>query len=231
MVAHRCAMGLDCTPVCNARRCTPHHESRSNSTMTASSPAPADIRPFRVAIPDAELDDLKERLARTRWPDRETVRDWSQGVRVENARSLVSYWEREYDWRRFESGLNAFPQFLTTIDGLDIHFVHVRSTNPDALPLILTHGWPGSIADFLSVDRAAHGSGRVRRGRRRFLRRRHPVAPGIRVLRQADRRRMGRHPHRRRVGGAHAPTRLPLLGGPRRRLGGSRHHGPRRDAT
>jgi epoxide hydrolase len=119
--------------------------------MTASSPAPTDIRPFRVAVPDAEVEDLKERLARTRWPDRETVRDWSQGVPVEDARSLVAYWEREYDWRRFESGLNSFPQFLTTIDGLDIHFVHVRSANPDALPLVLTHGWPTSIADFLSV--------------------------------------------------------------------------------
>ena len=130
--------------------------------MTASSPAPEDIRPFRVAVPDAEIDDLKARLARTRWPDRETVPDWSQGVRVESARALVSYWEKEYDWRRFESELNAVPQFLTTIDGLDIHFLHVRSRNPDALPLVMTHGWPSSIADFLRLvgpltDPAAFG--------------------------------------------------------------------------
>ena len=116
--------------------------------MTAPTPpTSALVRPFTVSIPDSEIDDLKQRLARTRWPDPETVGDWSQGVRVENARSLVGYWERGYDWRRFESELNRFPQFLTEIDGLDIHFIHVRSTNPTAMPLILTHGWPGSIVE------------------------------------------------------------------------------------
>jgi pimeloyl-ACP methyl ester carboxylesterase len=110
-----------------------------------------DIRPFTVAIPDAQIDDLKQRLARTRWPNAETVADWSQGVRLEHAKSLVEYWEREYDWRRFEAELNAFPQFLTEIDGLDIHFIHVKSKNPNALPLILTHGWPGSIVEFLKL--------------------------------------------------------------------------------
>ncbi|GAB3150931.1 epoxide hydrolase [Amycolatopsis stemonae] len=109
------------------------------------------VRPFTVSIPDAEIDDLKQRLARTRWPDPETVGDWSQGVRVANARALVGYWERGYDWRRFESELNRFPQFLTEIDGLDIHFLHVRSENPGAMPLLLTHGWPGSNADFLKL--------------------------------------------------------------------------------
>ena len=89
--------------------------------MTASTPAPSTlVRPFTVAISDSEIEDLKQRLARTRWPDPETVGDWSQGVRVENARSLVDYWERGYDWRRFESELNRFPQFLTEVDGLDI---------------------------------------------------------------------------------------------------------------
>jgi hypothetical protein len=111
----------------------------------------SDLRPFRVAVPDAELDDLRQRLARTRWPDPETVDDWSQGVRVENARSLVATWERDYDWRRLEAQLNAVPQFLTTIDGLDLHVLHVRSANPGALPLVLTHGWPGSVADFLPL--------------------------------------------------------------------------------
>jgi len=120
--------------------------------MTAPTPpASALVRPFTVSIPDSEIDDLKQRLARTRWPDPETVGDWSQGVRVENARSLVGYWERGYDWRRFESELNRFPQFLTEIDGLDIHFIHVRSKNPHAMPLILTHGWPSSIVDFLKL--------------------------------------------------------------------------------
>ena len=118
--------------------------------MTAPTPAPL-IRPFTVAIPDAEIEDLKRRLARTRWPDQETVSDWSQGVRLENTRSLIDYWEREYDWRRFESELNRFPQFLTEIDGLDIHFLHVTSKNPNAMPLILTHGWPGSVVEFLKL--------------------------------------------------------------------------------
>jgi hypothetical protein len=108
--------------------------------MTAPTPTSTLVRPFTVSISDSEIDDVKQRLARTRWPDPETVGDWSQGVRVENARSLVDYWERGYDWRRFESELNRFPQFLTEIDGLDIHFIHVRSKNPNAMPLILTHG-------------------------------------------------------------------------------------------
>ena len=119
--------------------------------MTTSPAAPAVIRPFHVAIPDQEIDDLKQRLARTRWPDAETVPDWSQGVRLDSARSLVAAWQHEYDWRRFEAALNAYPQFLTTIDGLDIHFLHVRSKDPDALPLLLTHGWPSTIADFLGL--------------------------------------------------------------------------------
>jgi len=118
--------------------------------MAASTTAPV-IRPFTVAIPDAEIADLKQRLARTRWPDPETVSDWSQGVRLENARSLIDYWGREYDWRRFENELGRFPQFLTEIDGLEIHFIHVKSKNPNALPLILTHGWPGSIVEFLKL--------------------------------------------------------------------------------
>ncbi|HSZ39201.1 MAG TPA: epoxide hydrolase [Trebonia sp.] len=120
--------------------------------MTAPTPPTSTlVRPFTVSISDSEIDDVKQRLARTRWPDPETVSDWSQGVRVENARSLVGYWERGYDWRRFESELNRFPQFLTEIDGLDIHFIHVRSKNPNAMPLILTHGWPGSIVEFLKL--------------------------------------------------------------------------------
>ncbi|HWC22759.1 MAG TPA: epoxide hydrolase [Flexivirga sp.] len=120
--------------------------------MTAAPSAPAPlIRPFTVAIPDSEIKDLKQRLARTRWPDRETVPDWSQGVRLDDAKALINHWEHEYDWRRFESELNRLPQFLTEIDGLDIHFIHVRFENPHAMPLILTHGWPGSIVEFLKL--------------------------------------------------------------------------------
>ncbi|WP_042405999.1 epoxide hydrolase family protein [Streptacidiphilus carbonis] len=122
--------------------------------MTESTPAPPSppvVRPFTVTVSDAEIEDLKQRLARTRWPDPETVPDWSQGVRLESAKSLIDYWEREYDWRRFEAELNRFPQFLTEIDGLDIHFIHVRSRNPNAMPLVLTHGWPGSIVELLKL--------------------------------------------------------------------------------
>jgi pimeloyl-ACP methyl ester carboxylesterase len=120
--------------------------------MTASTQSPSTaVRPFPVAISDAEIEDLKLRLARTRWPNPETVADWSQGVRLQKAKSLIEYGEREYDWRRFERELNRFPQFLTAIDGLDIHFIHVRSKNPNAMPLILTHGWPGSVVEFLKL--------------------------------------------------------------------------------
>ena len=120
--------------------------------MTApTTPPSALVRPFTVSIPDSQIDDVKQRLARTRWPDPETVDDWSQGVRVSNARTLIDYWERGYDWRRLEHELGRFPQFLTEIDRLDIHFIHVKSKNPNALPLILTHGWPGSILEFLKL--------------------------------------------------------------------------------
>src|SRR5262245_50589071 len=98
---------------------------------------PEDLTPFRVEIPDADLRDLRERLARTRWPDRETVEDWSQGVPLAHMRELCAHWAAEYDWRATEARLNALPQFRTEIDGLGIHLVHVRSPRPDALPLVM----------------------------------------------------------------------------------------------
>jgi pimeloyl-ACP methyl ester carboxylesterase len=121
-----------------------------------------EVTPFRIAVPDAELDELRDRLARTRWPDRETVDDWSQGVPLSEVRELCRYWAEEYDWPARQARLNAFPQFRTTIDGLGVHFVHVRSPHEDALPLIVTHGWPGSIIEYLKVigpltNPAAHG--------------------------------------------------------------------------
>lgn len=120
------------------------------------------IEPFVLAIPDADLADLKLRLERTRWPEREAVTDASQGVPLAQAQALCAYWRDSYDWRRCEARLNALGQFRTTIDGLGIHFIHVRSAEPDALPLILTHGWPGSVVEFLKVigpltDPVAHG--------------------------------------------------------------------------
>jgi pimeloyl-ACP methyl ester carboxylesterase len=120
------------------------------------------IRPFGVEVPNAALADLRRRIAATRWPDRETVADQSQGVKLDVIRGFVDYWGTTYDWRRAESKLNAFPQFVTTIDGLDIVFTHVRSRHPNAMPLIVTHGWPGSIFELLDIigpltDPTAHG--------------------------------------------------------------------------
>jgi epoxide hydrolase len=110
-----------------------------------------DVSPFKVRVPQVALDDLKERLANARWPDKEPVTDWSQGVPLAKAQALVEYWRTRYDWRRAESSLNALPQFRTQIDGLGIHFIHVRSKHENALPIILTHGWPGSIIEFMQV--------------------------------------------------------------------------------
>jgi pimeloyl-ACP methyl ester carboxylesterase len=120
------------------------------------------IQPFELRIPEDVLEDLRSRLARTRWPDSETVPGWQQGVPLQHVRDLCDYWLRGYDWRRCEARLNALGQFRTVIDGLGIHFLHVRSRHPGARPLILTHGWPGSVVEFLDViapltDPEAHG--------------------------------------------------------------------------
>jgi pimeloyl-ACP methyl ester carboxylesterase len=120
------------------------------------------IRPFRVQVSQAALDDLRRRIAATRWPDKETVADQSQGAQLAKLQELVRYWGTEYDSRRLEAKLNALPQFVTTIDGVDIHFIHVRSRHKDALPMIVTHGWPGSVVEQLKIiapltDPTAHG--------------------------------------------------------------------------
>jgi pimeloyl-ACP methyl ester carboxylesterase len=121
------------------------------------------ITPFLIDVPDADLADLRRRLRQTRWPEPEPVSGWSQGVPLAYLRDLCGYWAGEYDWRATEARLNGLPQFRTVIDGLTIHFIHVRSPRPDALPLILTHGWPGSVVEFLKVigplsDPAGHES-------------------------------------------------------------------------
>jgi pimeloyl-ACP methyl ester carboxylesterase len=120
------------------------------------------IRPFRVHVPQAELDELRRRIMATRWPDKETVNDHSQGIQLAKLQPLVEYWGAGYDWRKAEAKLNALPQFMTRIDGVDIHFIHVRSRHPNALPLIMTHGWPGSVFELLKTigpltDPPAHG--------------------------------------------------------------------------
>jgi pimeloyl-ACP methyl ester carboxylesterase len=121
-----------------------------------------DVTPYRIEVPEADLRDLRERLRRTRWPEAETVDDWSQGTPLSYVQELCGYWAEGYDWRATESRLNRFPQFRTEIDGLGIHFIHARSPHAGALPLVITHGWPGSVVEFHKViepltDPPAHG--------------------------------------------------------------------------
>jgi pimeloyl-ACP methyl ester carboxylesterase len=135
--------------------------------VPSAPPAPAEengaaIRPFRVEVPQATLTDLRRRLAATRWPTRELVEDRSQGVQLATLKELVRYWSTDYDWRKAEAKLNALPQFVTKIDGVDIHFIHVKSRHPNAMPLIMTHGWPGSVIELLDTvgpltDPTSHG--------------------------------------------------------------------------
>jgi len=130
--------------------------------MSTAVETATDIRTFQVDIPDEQLDDLRRRIAATRWPSKELVDDPSQGVQTKLLQELARYWATEYDWRKVEAELNALPQFTTEIDGLDIHFIHVKSAHENALPLIITHGWPGSVIELLGVvgpltDPTAHG--------------------------------------------------------------------------
>jgi pimeloyl-ACP methyl ester carboxylesterase len=127
-----------------------------------TSEAPAGVRPFRIEIPEQELAELRRRIVATRWPSRELVDDRSQGVQLATTQELARYWTTDYDWRRCEARLNALPQFKTEIDGVDVHFIHVTSPHADALPLIMTHGWPGSVIELLETvgpltDPTAHG--------------------------------------------------------------------------
>src|SRR3712207_6771178 len=120
------------------------------------------VRPFSIDVPEEELDDLRRRILATRWPSTELVEDRSQGVQLATMQELARYWTTDYDWRTCEERLNALPQFTTQIDGVDIHFIHVRSQHEDALPLIMTHGWPGSVVELLETigpltDPTAHG--------------------------------------------------------------------------
>jgi pimeloyl-ACP methyl ester carboxylesterase len=130
--------------------------------MSTTVRSATEIRPFHVDVPDEELAELRRRIAAARWPSKELVQDRSQGVQLATLRALARYWETDYDWRKAEAKLNALPQFTTEIDGVDIHFIHVKSQHEDALPLIITHGWPGSVIELLGVvapltDPTAHG--------------------------------------------------------------------------
>ena len=131
----------------------------------ASTETTTEIQPFQLEIPKEQLDDLRRRIAATRWPSKELVEDRSQGVQLATTRALADYWANEYDFGRVEARLNALPQFTTQIDGVDVHFIHVKSRHENALPLIMTHGWPGSVIELLETigpltDPTAHGGPR-----------------------------------------------------------------------
>ena len=181
--------------------------------------ADTEIRPFRIEIPQADLDDLAERLARTRFanelpPDTSRPQQgpvlpgWEYGVPVGYVRDLVEYWQHNYDWRVWEARLNQYPQFITEIDGQPIHFLHVRSPEPDAVPLILTHGWPNTFLEYVDLvapltDPAGHG-GEAADAFHVVV----PVAARLRVLRAHRRAGLGRPADRAGLGRAHAAARL-----------------------
>src|SRR5713101_8254646 len=162
-------LAFDCWLVTQNQKLTTNlKESTMTQTITTqrSGEKTADknaIRPFHVNVPEAELTELHRRINSTKWPERELVADATQGVQLATVQALARYWGTEYDWRKVEVRLNALPQFITEIDGLDIHFIHVRSKHEDALPLIVTHGWPGSVVEQLKIvdpltDPTAHGA-------------------------------------------------------------------------
>jgi pimeloyl-ACP methyl ester carboxylesterase len=156
------AQALTSAPVAGAASAAIVPAAVLGMAAAAASGGDTSIRPFRYRASDEELTDLKRRVAATRWPERETVQDTTQGVRLATMQKLAQYWATEHDWRKAEARLNALPQFLTTIDGLDIHFIHVRSKHAGALPVIITHGWPGSVVEQLKIvepltDPTAHG--------------------------------------------------------------------------
>src|SRR4029450_9829318 len=157
---------------------------------------PTAIRPFRINVPDAEIAELRRRIKATRWPERETVTDASQGVQLATMEKLARYWETEYDWRKCEAKLKALPNFVTEIDGLDIHFIHVRSKHDNALPLIVTHGWPGSVVEQSEDCRSAHRSHGAPWERIGCIPSGDSVDTGLRVFGQADHPRLGPCPHR-----------------------------------
>src|SRR5258707_1515968 len=145
--------------------CEPAERNNVSNAARTQQPRENDItelRPFRVEISDAAINDLRERLARTRWPEKEPVGDWSMGIPLAYVQELAGYWEKSYDMRRVADRLNRYEQFMTTIDGVDIHFLYVRSPVEGATPCIMTHGWPGSVIEFTKVidplvDPVAHG--------------------------------------------------------------------------
>ena len=190
---------------------------------TKQSADTAAIRPFQVHVPEAELTELRRRINNTKWPERETVTDATQGVQLATTQALARYWGTEYDWRKCEARLNALPQFITEIDGLDIHFIHVRSKHENALPLIVTHGWPGSITEQLKIidpltNPTAHG-GNASDAFDLVI----PSDTRLRVFRQAGYDRLGPRPHCTCLDRADEAPGIHEICGARRRLGCDHH--------
>ena len=187
------------------------------------------IRPFTIEFPEADLEDLRARIAATRWPEKETVDDASQGVELATMQAVARYWETEHDWRKCEAKLNSVPNFITEIDGLDIHFVHVRSKHEDALPLVVCHGWPGSVIEQLKIvdlltDPTAHGASAADAFHLVI-----PNMPGYGFSGKPTDDRVGPDPHGARLRRADEAPRLRAVRGGRRRLRRSRRrlHGRR----
>ena len=177
------------------------------------------IEPFTIAVPDADLVDLRERLARTRFSRQLPDAGWDYGTDRDYLVDLVTYWRDEYDWRRAEATLNSFDNYLTDVDGTRVHFIHARSPEPDAFPLIVTHGWPGSVVEFLEIigplaDPRAHGGDPADAFHVVC-----PVDPGLRVLGADHGAGLGAAPHRGGLGDADGRTRLRALRRPGWRLG------------
>ncbi len=177
------------------------------------------IEPFRIAVPEDVLVDLRTRLARTRLPDEIPGSGWDYGTNLGYLRELVAYWRERYDWRAEERRLNAFPQFRARVGDLGVHFIHARGVGPKPLPLLITHGWPGSVAEFTKIIPLLTDPARARRRPGRRLRRRLPVDAGLRLLGSPDDPRHGPRADRRGVDRADARPRLPALRRAGRRLG------------
>ena len=201
------------------------------AATTEKSAGATAIRPFKVEIPQEEIDELRRRLRATRWPEKETVADESQGVQLATMQELARYWATTTTSEGSRRGSTRFPHFITEIDGVDIHFIHVRSRHENALPVIITHGWPGSIVEMLEHHRPADRPDGTRRRRRGRLPRRGPVDARLRVLGQADRHRVGSGPHRGRLVRADEAPRLRALRGAGRRLGRPDHRHDGREGT
>ena len=195
-----------------------------DQTRAAALPSDA-IRPFRVNFSDTKLSELRNRISATQWPDRETVKDQSQGPQLATMQNLARYWATEYDWRKVEARLNDLPNFVTEIDGLDIHFIHVRSKHKNALPLIVTHGWPGSIIEQLKIvdpltNPTAHGASASDAFDLVV-----PSMPGYGFSGKPTDHRLGSRPHRTRLGRPHEASWIHEVRGARGRLGRD-HYGP-----